>query len=106
LTGTFAKVDLPEGVSWDTARLTYDGTVRAIGLGPPTPILLPPIISSNSLTLRFATVSFRTYVVETASSLGATARWTTYATRVGNGAQVSVFVPTTGKERYFRLRAY
>jgi hypothetical protein len=53
LTGTFDKIDRPRGLV-GIRLVDYDGTVRAIGLGPPTPILSAAdhVQQSRALSLR------------------------------------------------------
>ncbi len=107
--GSFANLTLPAllpGLTWNTATLAVDGTLRVAGV--PLPQFLPPGAAGANLVLQFPSLPGVSYVLQQTSDLTPPAAWTSLSTNVGDGSLLTIPAPldSTAAQRFFRFLSY
>ena len=106
--GSFASLNLPAGVQWDTSKLLVDGTITAVRVEMVAPLILPVAVADGTVVIRFASTAGLHYVVEVTDSLFPPVRWTAYVALIGTGGimPITLPVPPATADRFFRVRMY
>lgn len=86
-----------ESVSSNVATLS-------VGDDQATPSLSPPLLSGNDFTLRWNTLPDHIYKLQFKAAL-TIGEWTDVSTNAGTGTVISVTVPVSGAEGYYRVVA-
>ncbi|HEY9173642.1 MAG TPA: autotransporter-associated beta strand repeat-containing protein [Verrucomicrobiae bacterium] len=108
--GTFAKINLPAGYTWDTSQLTVDGTIRVTGVVSEPPTVNPPTLVDGQLILTgTGGIAHAGYSWLTSTNVAApAAEWTPVSTGTFDAAGAfSNSIPVNAAEpvRFFRLRS-
>jgi autotransporter-associated beta strand protein len=107
--GTFASMSLPAGYTWDTTKLTVDGTLRVAAVAPASPTLGTPIVVGGDLILiGSGGTPGGTYTWLSATQVEAPAvEWAPYISGTFDSAgsfSNAIPVLTTEGKRFFKLR--
>jgi hypothetical protein len=99
LRGTFAAMDIPNGLS-----VTYNPTGVTLTVVQPLPFsLTKPTLVSGGLAFSFGTLQGRNYSVLSADSVDA-ANWSLVTNVLGTGVSVEIVVPLgEGPRRFYRV---
>jgi hypothetical protein len=105
--GSFSQLSLPQGFRWDTSQLGTNGTIRIAAITPFPVSILPLTYTNGRVVIRFPSVLGRVYTLEVTPSLTPPVRWASSVTKDGTGGVIAITlaVPETSRELFFRLRS-